>query len=310
MSRRLPPLNAIKAFEAAARLGNIAQAAAELNVTRGAVSQQIKLLEDFLGVDLFDRGARRMTLSAAGQALLPVLSHALDSIAGEAAKLKRPELRGQLVVASAPAFGSKWLLRHLADFIRLYPEVDIRIRTIQPLARELPVDCDVAIEWGHGHWPGSTVYPFDPADLTPVCSPKLINALPQKIRSPNDLQHVRLIHDDDGTRWRRWLAETGATAVNPAKGLFLDNFVYALDAAVAGLGVVLADPVTTAEDMRTGALVSPLDHKLPGDGSYHVVVPRGREANLLASAFVSWLLACHQFNADTSVLPTTNEDQL
>jgi LysR family glycine cleavage system transcriptional activator len=310
MSRRLPPLNAIKAFEAAARLGDIAQAAVELNVTRGAVSQQIKLLEEYLAVELFDRGARRITLSAAGQALLPVLTHALDSIAGEAAKLKRPDLRGQLIVASAPAFGSKWLLRHLADFLRLYPEVDIRVRTIPPSVSELPEDCDVVIEWGHGHWPGHTVYPFDPADLTPVCSPKLINTLPQKIRSPNDLQHVRLVHDDDGTRWRRWLAAAGATGVNPAKGLFLDNFVYALDAAVAGLGVVLADPVTTEEDMRTGALVSPLDHKLPGDGSYNVVVPRGRENNALTHAFVSWLLACHQFNTDSGFSPTISEDQL
>ncbi|MFZ5791305.1 MAG: LysR substrate-binding domain-containing protein [Pseudomonadota bacterium] len=293
MTRRLPPLNALKAFEAAARAGHIGRAAEELKVTRGAVSQQIKILEEHLGVVLFDRVSNRLCLTASGQAFLPVVSYALDAIANEALKLQRPNLQGRLTVAAAPALASKWLLFQIDEFWAAYPDIDVRVRVIAPHSRELPEDCDVAIEYGHGNWPGRWVQAFDPADLTPVCSPKLLNASSYRLHAPADLERFRLIHDDDGTMWRRWLTAAGAAGLDARRGLFVDNFVYALDAAVAGLGVALADRVTTAFYLSSGALVRPLDYVFPGTGSYYIVVDPARRELPLVKAFVSWIMTPH-----------------
>lgn len=302
--RRLPPLNALKAFEAAARLGNIVRAAEELCVTRGAISQQIRLLEDHLGVELFQRNAHRIKLAPAAQSLLPIVSYALDAIAVEAGKLRGSALKGRITVAVAPAFGSKWLLYHLHEFLETHRELDIRIETLPTYSDSLPADCDIAIEYGYGQWPDHFVHRFEPCYYAPICSPKLLNAAPAAVRAPADLRHLRLIHDDDGARWQRWLQAAGARMVNPRKGLFLDNFVYAIDAAVAGLGVILADPITTGAHLENGTLVRILDSFYPDAGSYCIVIPKEKRENDLVKAFFAWLIAepslANARNADPS----------
>lgn len=289
--RRLPPLNSLKAFEAAARLGNIVRAAEELCVTRGAISQQIRLLEDHLGVELFLRDAHRIKLAPAAQSLLPIVTYALDAIAAETGKLRRSKLHGRITVAVAPAFGSKWLLYHLHEFLEAHPGLDVRIETLPTYSRALPPDCDIAIEYGYGSWPEHFVHRLEPSYYAPICSPKLLNAAPAPIRAPADLQHLRLIHDDDGARWQRWLSAASAPMVNPKKGLFLDNFVYAIDAAAAGLGVILADPITTGAHLASGTLVRILDAFYPDAGTYCVVIPKEKRENSLVQAFHAWLVA-------------------
>lgn len=289
MRRRLPPLNALKAFEAAARLGSVSRAADELCVTRGAIGQQIKTLEDYFGVELFDRSAHRIRLAPAGQSLLPVASYALDAIAKESAKLGKSGLQGSITVAAAPAFCSKWLLFHLEDFLQVHPEIDIRIETLPVYPDELPAGCDLAIAYGSDEWPDHVVHRLERNYYAPICSPRVLNTVSKPIRVPSDLDGVRLIHDDDGTRWQRWLTAAGATIVNPRKGLFLDNFVYAIDAALAGLGVVLADPITTGAYLKSGTLVRILDSFFPDKGSYNVIIPDAKRGNPVVMAFFAWL---------------------
>ncbi len=289
MRRRLPPLNALKAFEAAARLESFSRAADELCVTRGAIGQQIKALEDYLGVELFDRSSHRIRLAPAGQSLLPVATYALDALAQEAAKLRKSGLQGRITVAAAPAFGSKWLLSHLADFLQVHPEIDVRVESLLVYSQELPADCDLAIAYGFGDGEDHLVQQLGPSYYAPICSPRLLNSVSKAIRAASDLDALRLIHDDDGSRWRRWLSAAQAPTVNPMKGLFLDNFVYAIDAALAGLGVILADPITTGADLKSGNLVRILDDFYPDKGGYSIVIPHAKRANPLVMAFHSWL---------------------
>ncbi len=289
MRRRLPPLNSLKAFEAAARLGSLARAADELCVTRGAIGQQIKTLEDFLGVELFIRTSHRISLAPAGQSLLPVATYALDAIAAEAGKLRKSGLQGRLEVATAPAFGSKWLLFHLEEFLQLHPEIDVRLQTLPVYSGQLPAECDIAIAYGLGDWPGHRIHRLGQTHYAPICSPRLLSSAAKVVSTPQDLDGLRLIHDDDGTRWRHWLNSAAVIGINPRKGLFVDNFVYAIDAALAGLGVILADPITTGAQLRAGTLLRILECAYPDRGFYSIVIPEAKEENPLVQAFFQWL---------------------
>jgi LysR family glycine cleavage system transcriptional activator len=288
MTRRLPPLNALKAFEAAARLRHIGRAADELHVTRGAVSQQIRALEQWLGVALFVRNAQGLEPTAAGRALFPVIEESLDAIAAKVRGLSEPGLEGSLTVAMAPAFGAKWFLYHLDGFLQRFPSISIKTGPLPPMSTT-PPDCALFIEYGRGHWPGREVVPLHAADFAPLMSPRLVNALPERIAKIEDLLECRLIHDDDGGLWNRWLARAGCRLPVKQGGVFVGDFVNAIDAAVAGLGVLLADDVTTAANLADGSLVRVLDIKLPGDGSYSLVYEPACVADPVARAFIGWL---------------------
>lgn len=289
MSRRLPPLNPLRAFEAAARHGGMSRAAAELKVTHGAVSHQVRALERSLGVALFQRRGRRLTLTPAGQHLLPSVQQALDLIADASARLSRPDLDGRLTLKVPIAFAAKWLLRRLARFHDAYPQIELALIPFRPGARERTEEADLAIDYGTGPWERKWTRLVARIDLFPVCSPRLINAgLP--LREPRDLARHRLIHDDDGTAWANWLLVSGVEGVDAGAGMHLGTALLSIDAAVQGLGVALGDKATVAEDLATGLLVKPFEQGVPALSHYHLVCDPDQLQVPRARAFIDWLL--------------------
>ena len=192
MSRRLPPLNALRAFEAAARHLSFTRAASELNVTQAAISHQIKTLEEHLGLPLFRRLNRALMLTDEGQSLFPAVRDALDGLAEAIARLRAGETGGTLTVSTLPSFAVKWLVPRMSHFQDRHPDIDLRISAKEYLVDFTRDGIDVAIRFGRGDWPGVRAEWMADEELTPVCSPSLLPGL----RSPGDLAHVTLLHED------------------------------------------------------------------------------------------------------------------
>lgn len=255
---KLPPLNALRAFEAAARHNGYVAASEELNVTRGAISRHVKLLEAHLGTPLFHRHARGVELTEAGRRFLPVLSEAFETITREAARL-RTDTR-TLRILCPPATSIRWLLPNLESFRTRHPDIDLRLttdffRTSRFEIREFDVSFSVE------HWPkrleGLTVVPIFPVMLTPACTPDLLNgSLP--LRTPADLARHTLLHETPWRHdWQDWLAAYPADGVSAAAGDDFPNLDMAVKAALMGAGVVMADRVLCREELEAGLLVRP-----------------------------------------------------
>jgi LysR family glycine cleavage system transcriptional activator len=288
MSRRLPPLNPLRAFEAAARHGEVSRAAGELNVTHSAVSHQVRVLEETLGIKLFERRGRRLKLTEAGQSYLGAVQQALDLIADASARVLRPAPEGRLTVASPPAFATKWLIRRIGRFLEAYPRISLTIRPYQLGNRDLIDSSDVFIEYGNGHWERKWVRLLSQIDFFPICSPRLLNRLP--LRAPEDLRLHTLLHDDIGGNWARWLAAAGVDGVDAASGLVLHNANLSIDAAVLGYGVALGDPVLAAENLANGTLIRPIQFSIPATENYYVICEYDRMTSPMVRAFLEWLL--------------------
>ena len=238
MLRRLPSLNALKAFEAAARHESFTRAAEELFVTQGAVSHQVKALETELGFKLFNRERQRLVITGAGREYLNVVRDAFDRIALGTARLTQRQASGVLTVSTSPNFAGKWLLHRLGRFSEAHPEIDLRVSATMhhvDFARE---DVDMAIRYGTGdeNWSGLHATRLTTEELFPVCSPHLLAALPQGHKASAVLK-LPLLHLDDHTGWTRWLE---AASVKPGKalqGLILNRVSMVIDAAVSGQGI-------------------------------------------------------------------------
>ena len=208
MLRRLPPLNALKAFEAAARHESFTRAAEELCVTQGAVSHQVKALEVELGIKLFNRERQRLVITGAGRDYLTVIRDALDRIAVGTERLMQRQSSGVLTVSTSPDFAAKWLVHRLGRFSESHPEIDLRISATMhhvDFARE---DVDLAVRHGDGNWPGHDVIRLSPEQLFAVCSPKLLAGRHRLVR-PSDVLKFPLLHLDDRKAWTRWLEVAG-----------------------------------------------------------------------------------------------------
>ena len=289
MTTRLPPLTALRAFEAAGRRLNFTRAAEELNVTQAAVSHQIRSLEDHLGVTLFRRRGRGLALSEAGRALLPVLAEAFGRIAEAIEGLGVAGEAGVLSVTLRPYFGMKWLAPRLGRFWQACPQIALRLHhSIEPVdfARE---EADLAVLWGRGDWPGVEAELLLGGALAPVCSP-LLMAGAHPLRAPADLGHHNLLHEESHDLWTRWLAAAGAREVDPRAGTIIDDTNVRLEAALDGQGVALGWIPLLADDLAAGRLVRPFDPALE-DYGYYVVTPPGGLARPKVRAFRDWLLA-------------------
>lgn len=290
MPRRLPSLRALKAFEAAARHESFTRAAEDLSVTPGAVSHQVKALEEELGVALFKREPQCLVITAAGREYLLVVRDAFDRIAiGTEALLKRQNA-GVLTVSTSPNFASKWLVHRLGRFADAYPEIDLRVSATNhhvDFARE---DVDMAVRHGDGGAPGLDVVRLLTEELFAVCSPGLMHGQ-QAIRSPADLAHHTLLHLNDRQDWSKWLDAAGVQNVDLSRGPVLNQASMVIDAAVEGQGVALARTALAAGDLITGRLVRPFSFALPVSYAYWIVCPKA-VANLPKIAtFREWLLA-------------------
>ncbi len=296
MTDRLPPLSALRAFEAAARRLNFRQAAQELFVTPGAISQQIRLLEQHVGTPLFQREGRGVTLTEAGAAALPVLRLAFEKLAEATRAMRQPQRRCRVTVSAPPSFAAKWLVPRLERFSLAHLEVDVWVSADNTLIDFTSADVDLAIRYGAGVYPALSCTRLLEETELPVCAPALLEAAP--IRRPGDLAHHTLLHDssfgahDGAPDWAMWLKAHGAAEVDASRGPRFNQASLVIESAVAGRGVALAKRALAEADLRAGRLIAPFgDGAAPLAFGYHLVWPQGRVFTLAQQSFIDWLRA-------------------
>ena len=296
MTRKLPPLNALRAFEAAARHLSVTKAADELNVTPAAVSHQVKALEEQLGVTLFRRLNRALMLTDAGQLFLPGLRDGFDRLAEAADKVRAECEGGTLAVSVGPSVAAKWLVPRLDRFRAAHPDIDLRIDATDRLANFAREDIDVAIRYGPGRYPGLRVDQLFAQEVFPVCSRKLCEG-PPPLREPGDLRHHTLLHvdwrtqDETWPNWRMWLLTAGVEGVEPTRGPKFSQESMVVQAAIEGHGVALASSVLVADDLAADRLCKPFTLSLPIRFAYYVVAPEAAADRPKVAAFRAWILA-------------------
>ena len=282
---RLPPLKALHAFEAVARHGSFAQGAAAIGVTPSAVSHQMQQLEAFLGVPLFRREAGRTALTAAGHVYAKEVGHALRMIMDATGLVAARPAAGHLVVASSPSFATKWLQPRLAGFLGAHPDIRIRLFTFSSGETLGAQGYDVAIVYGRPPPGHAHDEPLLTERLRPLCSPALGAAL--QLRSPRDLERATLIHSINALTWSDYLHRVGSGDVRPVNEMWLNPSSIAIDAAVAGLGVVLESELLAAAEIRDGCLVAPFEDAAFGveAAAYYLIHPAGTKNGAAARAF-------------------------
>jgi LysR family glycine cleavage system transcriptional activator len=289
MPRRLPSLNALKAFEAAARSESFTRAAEELCVTQGAVSHQVKALEATLGIKLFNRERQRLVMTEAGREYLAVVRDALDRIAAGTDRLVQRQRSGALTVSTSPDFAAKWLVYRLGRFAERHAEIDLRVSAAAHQVDFAREDVDLAVRHGDGKWPGLDVVRLCAEQLFPVCSPKLMSGR-SRITSASDLLKFPLLRLDDWRTWTRWFEAAGVT--DPvAHGPMLNRASMLIDAAVDGQGIALARTALAAWDIINGRLVRPIDVCLRMLNTYWIVCPKATSSLPKIVTFRKWLLA-------------------
>lgn len=293
--RRLPPLNSLRAFESAARWLSFSKAADELFVTPAAISQQIKQLEDHLGVALFHRMTRAVRLTEEARTVLPLLTEGFDKLAEAVDRLAQDQETGLLTVSSAPTFAQKWLLPRLPDFADKYPDIDLRLDA-SLLSRDFERDgIDLGIRLGLGDYPGLHVARVFGEQVSVVCSPKLLEG-EKPLRGPEDLQHHRLVHVDWGQfsvplpDWKMWLTAAGLEEMTVKHGPTFTVENMAIEAAASGNGVALVSTFAVVEELKTGRLVRPFELSLKAGFSYWLVCPHENMRRAKVKAFSNWIL--------------------
>jgi LysR family glycine cleavage system transcriptional activator len=296
MPRRIAPLNALRAFEAAARHLSFTRAAAELHVTPAAISHQVKALEDHFGVPLFRRMTRSILLTDAGQQVLPLLREGFDLLADASQQLAAPKRDNMLTVSAAPSIAARWLVARLEQFRAAEPDIDVRLDASERLVDFSRDGVDLAIRYGNGDYPGLHVERLFSTTVIPVCSPALA-AGPRPLRSPADLAGLTLLHFEWDTQdftwpsWKMWLLAAGAEDVEPDRGPRFNDAGLALQMAVDGHGVALMTDVLAADDIAAGRLVRPFEVTMPMNFGYFVVCPKDRADESKITAFRAWLQA-------------------
>jgi len=292
--RRLPPLNALRAFEAAARHTSFQAAAAELNVTPAAVSHQIKALEEHLGVPLFKRLNREVRLTDAGRACLPGLRDGFDRIAEAVESIRPGRGGGILTVSAAPSIAGKWLLPRIDGFRTRHPEIDVRIDAAIQTVDFSRADVDVALRYGAGRYPGLYTELLMRTEVFPVCAPELTRGK-TGLKSPADLRHHTLIHEDEINpdpscpTWAMWLRAAGVQDVDASRGIRLTQATLVMDAVLAGRGVALAKSVAAADDLASGRVVRPFGEGVLVDFAYYFVCPPASLEIAKVKAFKRWI---------------------
>jgi LysR family glycine cleavage system transcriptional activator len=286
MAPRLPSLHTLRAFETAARQLNFSRAAAELNLTHGAISHQMKALERELGVALFERRSRGVALTEPGRQLAASVRDGLDRISRGVAELRAHPTRS-LTVSVLPAFATHWLIPRLADFSRRHPDIDINVRAGQALADFATDGVDLAVRYGDGRWPNLVAVQLAHEDIFPVCSPRFAaGRLPRNLA---ELARATLLHTPLQP-WGEWFHALGSDVVPSRRGMTFSETDLLLRAAIDGLGIALSRRMLAQPDLDTGQLVRPLPFSVRAQRSYFVVYPDHIEPPPRLLTFRDWLL--------------------
>lgn len=294
MAAHLPPLNALRAFEAAARHMSFTKAAEELHVTAAAVSHQIRALEEDLGVRLFHRYNRAIELTPSARILLPGLSNAFAEIQGAIGRLRAHNDTGTLTVTTAPSFAAKWLVMRLHRFHEQHPQIDVRLSATDDLVDLAQGRFDIAIRFGAGSYPGLSSELLLRNEVFPACSPTLLQSDPP-LERPDDLRRHTLLHDQTSEKeplvpsWSMWLRAAGVSGVSTDHGLSFSNSYLAIDAAIAGRGVALTNSTIAAADIAAGRLIRLFSLGLPNRLAYYIVTLPGALERPKVKAFRDWL---------------------
>jgi LysR family glycine cleavage system transcriptional activator len=305
---RLPPLNALRAFEAAARHLSFKNAARELHVTPGAVSHHVKQLEDTLGMPLFRRLTRALELTPDGQVLLPKVQEGLRNLAEAVERVRSRGEAHTLTVMAPPNFAARWLVPRLASFTERHPGLDLHVASRpsmidgrdDPDTLPSPEASEVApvamVRFGDGRYPGARVDEVFSAVYVPVCSPKLMRG-PRALKKPADLRHHTLLHDDtvieEGARpsWGAWLESLGIRDIDAKRGTHFTDASLSLEAALEGLGVALAMKPLVRSEIEAGRLVMPFNISSPATYAYYLVTPQEAASRAgTVGSFREWLL--------------------
>lgn len=303
MSRRLPPLNAVKAFEAAARHLSFTKAADELYVTQAAVSHQIKILEDHLGIKLFKRKNRSLLLTEEGQCYFLDIKDIFTHLIEATDRLLAKTAIGSLTVAMSPSFAIQWLVPRLAKFSEKNPDIDVRIKAVDLDVGSLTDDVDVAIYYGQGHWSGVRADKLRNEVLIPVCSPLLLNGS-KPLAKPADLKFHTLLHDTSRQNWQAWFRRCGVKDINVNQGPIFSHSSLVLQAAAHGQGVALGYSVLARPDIKAGRLVCPFEEVLVSKDAYYLVCEQNQSELGKIAAFREWMLDMFAEESRSELLPS------
>ena len=286
---RLPPLNAIKSFEAAARLGSFTRAAGELCVTHGAVSRQIRLLEEWLGTRLFLRTSRNAVPTRAGRDLLAEAGPALDRLASASLRVQSGgKADGVLHISALPTFAMRWLIPRLPGLQRDHPALETRIVTASTPAEQFRMDVDVVVS-GPARQPGWVGSRFLGETYLPLLSPGLMKERP--LRAPADLGRHTLLHAATRRQmWLRWLTAAGVPDLKPARNQIFEHFYFAIQAAIEGLGVAMGPLALVGDELREGRLVAPIKEPAIRTRGYFVYAPEASSETPAVTALRQWLV--------------------
>ena len=295
MPIHLPSLNALRAFEAAGRHLSFSKAAEELHVTPAAVGHQVKALENDLGAVLFDRLNRALQLTPAGQSLLPGLSEVFYRVTEVVETFRRRDANRPLTVSMPPSFGATWLMPRLERFRVRHPDIDIRLDADNRIVDLVHDDVDIGLRYGLGDYPGMRVDSLLSEEVFPVCSPRLLEG-PHPLRTLDDLRWHTLVHvdgyvqDDYWPDWTMWLQSAGIGDMEVRRGLRFSHTSLALQAAMAGQGVVLGSRVLAGNDLTAGRLVRPFAHGARMSFAYYMVCPEALADEPRIAAFREWII--------------------
>ncbi|MBK3735925.1 transcriptional regulator GcvA [Azospirillum brasilense] len=287
---QIPPLNGLRAFEAAARHLSFTRAAEELNVTQSAISHQIRTLEDRLGIRLFRRLNQALVLTDAGQLLLPSVRDAFARLATGLERVMEHERSGVLTMSVSPSFASRWLMSRIGRFRARHPEIHLRISVSQhEIDFEREADIDIGLRHGLGVWEGLRADRFLDDAVFPVCSPALLQG-PTPLGQPADLRHHVLVEETGHSYWATWLAMAGLGDLKPSSEMVFDEIGIAIEAAENGQGIAMARGTLVLEELASGRLTRLFDLALPGDFGYYLVCPEVTADRPKIAAFRRWIM--------------------
>ena len=290
MARRLPPLNSLKAFEAAARNLSFTKAAEELFVTQAAISHQIKLLEEHLSIKLFMRRNRSLLLTEEGQSYYLDIKDIFANLYEATEKLLTRGAKGSISIALTPSFAIQWLIPRLSEFSNLHPDIDVKIKAVDFEENSLTDDVDVAIYYGLGHWQGVQADKLHTEFFIPVCSPLLL-AGEHPIKSAEDLIHHTLLHDMSRNNWNEWIKQAKVKDVNVNQGPIFSHSSMVLQAVIHGQGVALGHNILAKPEIESGRLVTPFNQVLLSKNAYYLVCREAQVDSPKITTFREWLLS-------------------